>query len=110
RLPRRIQTMLAPNNKEYATPQAVYSLHRGRTKKPILLILPDQSGLFRIDWPDIGLSAPANLTRCKQAAEEWAAQCLLADHRNLSVAQRLKSLNFFWRSASVVRSNDRGAV
>jgi hypothetical protein len=36
---------------------------------------------------DIGLSDIANLTRCKQAALEWAEKHLATEHRNLSVAQ-----------------------
>jgi hypothetical protein len=30
--------------------------------------------LYRIIWPDIGPSDLSNLTRCKQATLEWAAQ------------------------------------
>jgi len=50
----------------------VYPLHKGRSKRTILEIIPDDDGLYRIAWPDIGLSDRANLTRCKQAALEWA--------------------------------------
>jgi hypothetical protein len=46
-----------------------------RSKKPMLEIVPDQAtGLYRILWPDIGPSDLSNLTRCKQATLEWAAQ------------------------------------
>jgi hypothetical protein len=57
--------------------------------------------IYRIEWPDVGLS-PANLTRCRSAALEWAERNLITEHRNLSVAQRLKSLNNFWWSSSYV--------
>jgi hypothetical protein len=77
---------------------ATYRLHHGRSKKAILEIIADDApGLFRIVWPDIGLSDRANLTRCKVAALEWAQHQKMARGRNLSVAQRLKSLsNFLW--------------
>jgi hypothetical protein len=32
------------------------------------------TSLYRIIWPDIGPSDLSNLTRCKLAALEWAAQ------------------------------------
>jgi hypothetical protein len=44
-----------------------YTLHHGRSTRPVLRLVPDESGLYRIEWPDIGLSDLANLTRCKQA-------------------------------------------
>src|SRR5262245_31418740 len=78
---------------------ATYRLHHGRSKKAILEIIADDApGLFRIVWPDIGLSDRANLTLCKAAALEWAQhQKKMARGRNLSVAQRLNSLkNFSW--------------
>ena len=80
-----------------------YRLHCGRSKKTIVKVVPDGSGLYRIEWPDIGLSDIANLARCKQAALEWAEQYAMIAGRNLSVAQRLKSLDNFWWSASLVR-------
>jgi hypothetical protein len=66
------------------------------------------SPLCRIDWPDIGLSAPANLTHCKAAALEWAERNAVTKHRNLSVAQRLKSLDNFWWSSSPMRRTEGG--
>jgi uncharacterized protein (DUF2237 family) len=69
-------------------------LHYGQSQTPVLEIIPDPSGLYRIAWPDIGLSDLANLTRCKQAALEWV-QHQMAKGSNLSVAQRLKSLKNF---------------
>jgi hypothetical protein len=69
----------------------------------------ERSQLYRIAWPDTGFSPPANLARCMDAAAAWAERSFIAEHRNLCVARRLKSLNFFWRSASPVRRNG-GAV
>jgi hypothetical protein len=85
--------------------QLEHRLHCGRSQKPIVKIIPDSSGLYRVAWPDIGPSDAANLTRCKQAALEWAEKYIATEQRNLSVAQRLKSLNNFSWSASPVRSN-----
>jgi hypothetical protein len=45
-----------------------YRLHYGQSQTPVLEIIPDPTGLYRIAWRDIGLSDLANLTRCKQAA------------------------------------------
>ncbi len=47
----------------------IYSLHRGG--RVLVRIIPDPP-LYRIEWPDIGLSDRVNLTRAKQAALEWA--------------------------------------
>jgi hypothetical protein len=86
-----------------------WSLHQGRSRKPLVWVVPgDVSPLYRIDWPDIGLSAPANLTRCKDAAWLWAERKALTECRNLSVAQRLRSLNNFWWLASPIRQIDLG--
>jgi len=88
------------------TSHKIYRLHRGRSNRPILEVLPDSStGLYRIAWPDTGLSDIANLTRCKQAAVEWAEQRFLTENRKMNGARRLKSLNNFWWSASLVRQN-----
>src|SRR5262249_28894139 len=88
------------------TSHKIYRLHCGRSNGPILEVVPDSStGLYRIAWPDIGLSVTANLTRCKQAALEWAEQRFLTENRTMSGARRLKSLNNFWWSASPVRQN-----
>src|SRR5262249_3988637 len=99
-------TMHTPFNLRPSKAQVVWSLHRGRLRKPVLRVVPEyNSPLYRIQWPDIGPSPAANLTRCKQAALEWAERSLLTDHRNLSVAQRLNSLNKFSWSASPMRGN-----
>jgi len=81
-------------------PTISYRLHYGQSQTPILEIIPDPTGLYRIAWPDLGLSDLANLTRCKQAALEWAQHQRMAKGSNLSVAQRLKSLkNFSWSAS-----------
>jgi hypothetical protein len=87
----------------------VWSLHHGRRRKTIVRVVPDaDSPLYRVQWLDTGLSPIANLTRCKDAALEWAERNAVTKHRNLSVAQRLKSLdNFLW-SSSPMRRNDGG--
>ena len=72
----------------------IHSLYRGRSQHPIVRIIPD-GVLYRIEWPDIGLSDLTNLTRAKAAALEWAQQKAMTEGRNLSVAQRLKSLDNF---------------
>jgi hypothetical protein len=87
-----------------------HRLHCGRSKKTIVKIVPDRTGLYRIEWPDIGLSDLSNLTRCKQAALEWAAQSAAPRERKTSVARYLKSLNNFSWSASLVRSNRLGGT
>ena len=88
-----------------------YRLHRGRSKKPILELVADsEQGLWRIAWPDIGLSDRTNLTRAKAAALEWAEWKVLTEGRNWSVARRLKSLNNFSWSASYIAPNSQAAI
>jgi hypothetical protein len=91
------------------SPSSIHRLHRGHSKKPILEIVPDSTGLYRIAWPDIGLSETANLTRCKQAALEWAEQRFLTENRKMNGARRLKSLNNFWWSTAPMRQNRQDA-
>jgi len=96
------------NDTTQAAPQ-VWSLYQGRSGTPLVRIVRDErSQLYRIAWPDTGFSPPANLARCMDAAAAWAERSFIAKHRNLCVARRLKSLNFFWRSASPVRQNGGG--
>jgi hypothetical protein len=58
--------------------------------------------MWRVRWPDRGLSGLTNLTRAKAAALKWAECEALTEHRNLSVAQRLKLLgNFSWASLHI---------
>jgi hypothetical protein len=87
----------------------VRALHHGRCRKAIVRVVPDaDSPLYRILWSDIGLSPIANLTRCKDAALEWAERNAVTEHRNLSVAQPLKSLDNFSWSSSPMRRTDGG--
>ena len=55
------------------------SLHLGRNRKPTLTLVQDANypRLYRIRYPDGWTSAPANLTRAKDAAYGHA-RCLLA--------------------------------
>ena len=85
----------------------IYSLHRGR--KVLVRIIPDGQ-LYRIEWPDIGLSDLVNLTRAKAAALEWAERKAVTEDRKLPVARRLKSLDNFWWSSSPVCSNEQAAA
>jgi hypothetical protein len=89
------------------TPPKTHSLHRGRSARPIVCIVPD-GPLYRIGWPDIGRSQPANLTRCKDAALEWAERRLMTDPHKMSGARRLKSLSNFRWSSSHVAANAAG--
>lgn|SRR6478736_7299238 len=84
-----------------------YALHHGRSRKPIVRIVRDErSPLYRIAWPDIGLSTTANLARCMDAAIAWAEGSFVADHRKMSGARRLKSLNnFSWASSPVAQTS-----
>jgi hypothetical protein len=71
--------VLEPFNKTQAVnSQAArdfWSLHQGPSRKSLVSVVADHgSPLYCIDWPDIGLSAPANLSRCKDAARQWAEQ------------------------------------
>jgi hypothetical protein len=86
-----------------------HSLHVGRSSRVIVRIVPD-GPLWRIEWPDIGLSDIANLTRCKAAAIEWVERQALTERRNLPVARRLKSLNFFFESSPYIAPNGRAAA
>jgi hypothetical protein len=89
--------------------RVIWSLHVGRSRKPLVQIVPDDgSPLYRIAWGDIGMSPAANLARCLEAARRWAERQYLTDHRKMNSAQRLKSLDNFWWSWSYVRQNDAG--
>jgi hypothetical protein len=88
----------------------IHSLHRGRSKRVIVRIVPDPlTGLYRIEWPDIGLSDLANLTRCKSAAREWAERKVVTEDRKTNAARRLKSLDNFWWASSYVAQNEMAA-
>jgi len=87
----------------------IYCLHRGRSHRPIVRIIPD-GALYRIEWPDSGLSDLVNLSRAKAAALEWAERQAVTEGRKLPVARRLKSLDNFWWSSSPVRLIERAAA
>jgi hypothetical protein len=87
----------------------IYSLHRGRSRKILVCIIPDGQ-LYRIEWPDIGLSDLTNLTRAKAAALEWAEQKAAIEDRKKRGVGALKSLrNFSW-SSSPMRLNEQGGT
>jgi hypothetical protein len=88
----------------------VYSLHRGRSRRALVRVVSACCGLYRVEWPDIGLSDLANLTRCKAAAREWAEQKAILEDRKSNAARRLKSLDNFWWLSSHVAQNLRGAA
>ena len=79
-------------------------------KKILARVVPDEaSPLWRVAWPDISPSPPANLSRCMDAAQQWAERSFrLTEHRKNGAARSLKSLgNFSW-SASPTGLNGRG--
>jgi len=87
----------------------VYSLHRGRSRRALVQVISDPCGLYRVKWPDTGLSDLANLTRRKAAAREWAERNAVLGDRKTNVARRLKSLDNFCWSWSYVAQNAPGA-
>jgi len=87
----------------------IYCLHRGRSGRPIVRVIPDGT-LYRIEWPDIGLSDLTNLTRAKAAALEWAEHQAVIEDRKMSAARRLKSLNNFWWSSSPIAPSEKAAA
>jgi hypothetical protein len=88
----------------------VYSLHRGRSRRALVRVVSDPCGLYRIEWPDIGLSDITNLTRAKAAAREWAERKVMIEDRKRGGARRLKSLDNFWWSSSYITHNVQGAA
>jgi hypothetical protein len=88
----------------------IYSLYRGRSRRALVRVLSDCRGLYRVEWPDLGLSDLANLTRCKAAAREWAERNVVLADRKTNAARHLKSLDNFWWSWSCVAQNVRGAA
>ena len=78
-------------------------LRHGRNGRELVRIVPDDATpLWRVAWPDIGLSDVVNITRAKEAARLWAESQMLRDLRKNGAARALKSLdNFSWSSAPV---------
>ena len=102
----------ASQSKEQRTHQEVHRLHRGRSCTPLVEIVPDDTWprLYRIQWPDIALSSPANLSRCCDAARAWAESEFLKDHRKNGAARSLKSLNdFSWSSRRIEQAGQKVA-
>jgi hypothetical protein len=88
---------------------SIHALYRGRSHQPVVRIIPD-GALYRIEWPDLGLSDLTNLTRAKAAALEWAERKAAVEGRKMSAARRLKSLDNFWWASSPIRSNEKVAA
>lgn len=72
-------------------------------------VVPDgQEHLYRVAWPDIGLSDAANLSRCCDAARQWMEHQVMTERGKMSAARRLKSLNnFSWRRSPVLSTCSR---
>jgi len=98
------QQVSGPEDNRSQVRRQAWSLHRGRSHKALVQVVPDDgSPLYRIDWPDIGLSPTANLARCMGAALEWAERNAITKDRKSNAARRLKSLDNFSWSASPMR-------
>lgn len=82
-----------------------YSLRRGRSPRALVRVLPC-GPLYCVELPDSGPSPIANLSRCKDAAREWAERRAAIGDRKSNAARRLKSLDNFWWSASPVAPDD----
>ena len=56
-------------------------LHLGRRKKPVLTLVPETAypHLYRIRYPNGWTSAPANITRAKDAAYSHARYLLVTE-------------------------------
>jgi len=94
--------MLAPYAPSPGRTQDGWSLRHGSLV--LITVMRDKSSpLWRVIWPDIGPSPPANLTRCMDAAQQWAEQKYLTEHRKNGAARCLKSLNNFSWSRSLMR-------
>jgi hypothetical protein len=82
------------------SPRAALILRDGRGQQLVRLV-PDGK-LWRIEWPDEGLSDVVNLTRAKDAARLWAESKFLREGRKNGAARALKSLdNFSWSSSPI---------
>jgi hypothetical protein len=103
-----------PSSELSKHPKQVYLLHRGsrRHSRELVRVVPCDAlaSLFQVEWPDQGLSPPANRTRCMAAAREWAERQAMTEHRKKSVARRLKSLDNFWWSSLPVEKNAVSSV
>jgi hypothetical protein len=87
-----------------------FRLHHANSKRVLAAVVRDgRPGMYRVRWPDLGLSDVANLTRCCDAARRWAERQLMTEPGKLSTAARLKSLNnFSWSSSPIEQKAFRG--
>lgn len=88
----------------------VHELRHGRGRVLVRVVPDETTPLYRVEWPDIGLSPPVNLARAKEAAQLWAESKTLKDLRKNGAERALKSIeNFSW-SSSPVRKNEVAAI
>src|SRR5262245_12389473 len=93
-----------PRLNGFTSPPA-WLLHHGRSRQVLVRVVPDDdSPLYRIAWPDIGLSEPVNLARAMDAAERWAEAQMLTDLRKKRGVEALKLLDKFLWSQPVFAS------
>ena len=59
----------------------VHELSHGGGRVLVRVVPDATTRLYRIEWPDIGLSQPVNLTRAKDAARLWAEAQVLRNLR-----------------------------
>ena len=86
----------------------VHELRHGRGRVLVRVAPDETTPLYRVEWPDIGLSQPVNLTRAKDAARLWAELKVLIDLRKRGAERALKSLNNFSWSSSPVQKKRGG--
>jgi hypothetical protein len=98
-----------PHHKVNA-PVSVAWLLRHQSKILARVVRDEATPLWRVVWPDIAPSPPANLARCMHAAQQWAERSYVTEHRKNGVARSLKSLDNFSWSASPVRLNGEGGT
>ena len=95
-----------PRLNGFTSPPA-WLLHHGRSRQVLVRVVPDDdSPLYRIAWPDIGLSELVNLARAIDA-ERWAEAQMLTDLRKKRGVEALKLLDKFLWSRSPARANGR---
>jgi hypothetical protein len=61
-------------DREAITEPKICHLHFGGARTPLVTVVPDRDwpGMYRVHWPDRGVSPMANLTRCREAARRFA--------------------------------------
>jgi hypothetical protein len=96
--------MLSPG-----APLQGYGLHYGRSRTPLVRVVPDERwpAMWRVQWPDGRPSDLGNLSRCMDAAQQWAESTVLSDLRKKHGVGALNLLgNFLW-SRSLVSANKK---